>query len=822
MSSAPRATRAARRKGGRSGKKPARRLGPRRAVVVSVLLLAFGGGIFAARAVLRLDEVVRARFEGRLFTVPTRVYSAPTMLAAGFDVEQTDLRGTLERLGYREERDAGATPVAAPGSYRIERGRALLHLRPFEHPSRPEPARRVEIRLESAQIAAIRDLESGRELAAALLEPELVGAYYGRDHQQRELVRLGAVPRHLVDAVLAVEDQRFEQHVGIDWVRVLGAFWANLQAGEITQGGSTLTQQLVKNFFLTPERTFARKLQEAVMAVLVEARYEKSAILEAYLNEIYLGQRDSTALHGVGEAARFYFGKPVRSLRLEESALLAGLIRSPGRVNPFRDRDRALERRNLVLDLMREQGRIDAATHQAARAEPLALAPPTREPRDTRWFLDALRLQLPEIYDRDVLATAGLRIHSTLDLRLQRHAAHAVREGLEALEKAYPELRPTEERRLQACLVALRPHTGEVVALVGGRDYGESQFDRCTQARRPAGSAFKPFVYVAALEPHDGQALATLATLVDDAPLAVATGSGTWRPVNYDHRFHGLVSLREALERSLNVATARLAQEVGIPAVVETARRLGITSPLPAVPSLALGAADVTPLELARAYATLASGGVRPEVRLFEDVTDEAGRMLERTEADSERTLDPATAFLAVSMLEGVVDRGTARALRAAGLRGPVAGKTGTTDESKDLWFAGFTPELVAVVWVGYDQPHPMKHPASRIAVPIWQRFILGATNGLVRGSFTPPAGIVVAAVDPVSGALALEDCPRRQPEYFIAGTEPRVVCPSDGWQVFAGGREPGSSADGKSRREHEPGVWFGRFLGRLFGGGRE
>jgi penicillin-binding protein 1B len=778
-------------------------------------LLAFGAGIFAARAVLRLDRAVRSRFEGRLFTVPTRVYSAPTILTAGLDVEQIDLRGTLRRLGYREEREP---EVAAPGGYEWEGGRLRLHLRPFEHPTRAEPARRIELLLNGSQVDAIRDLDGGHELAAALLEPELVGAYYGRDHEQRELVRLGAVPRHLVDAVLAVEDQRFEAHHGIDWVRILGALWANMRAGGIRQGGSTLTQQLVKNFFLTPDRTLKRKAQEAVMAVLVEARYEKAAILEAYLNEIYLGQRDSTSIHGVGEAARFYFGKPVRSLRVEEAALLAGLIKSPGQVSPFRDPEKALARRNLVLDLMLAQERIDAATHQAARAAPLALAPPTREPRETRWFLDALRLQLPEVYDRDVLATAGLRIYSTLDLRLQQHAAVALREGLEGLEKKFPELRPKDGARLQGCLVVLRPHTGEVLALAGGRSYGSSQFDRCSQGRRPAGSAFKPIVYTAALEPHDGQSVATLASLVDDGPFALSTPSGTWRPVNYDHQFHGLVSLREALERSFNVATARLGQEVGVERIIEVARRLGITSPLDPVPSLALGAADVTPLEMARAYATLATGGVRPGVRFFEDLTDEAGRTVERTEVANERTLDPATAFLAVTLLEGVVDRGTARALRASGLRGPLAGKTGTSNDSKDLWFAGFTPDLVAVVWIGYDEPRAMRHPASQIAVPVWQRFIKEATGGRIRGSFTPPAGVVVAEVDPVTGALALDGCPRRQPEYFIDGTQPRVVCPDDGWQVLAGDRGAGDPDRRRDAHGSDRSGWVGRFLGRILG----
>jgi penicillin-binding protein 1B len=788
----------------------------RRAVAISILLLAFGGGVFTARAVLRLDRVVRARFEGRLFTVPSRVYSAPTLLTVGLDVDENDLRGTLRRLGYREGDDPD---VRTPGAVSWGDRSIRIHLRGFEYPTRPEAPDRVELDLADHQIDAIRDLDRGQQLAAALLEPETVGAYYGPAHEQRELVRLGGVPRSLVDAILAVEDQRFEEHSGIDWVRVLGAAWANLRAGTIRQGGSTLTQQLVKNFFLTPKRNFKRKIQEAAMAMIVEARYDKPAILEAYLNEIYLGQRGATSIHGVGEAARFYFGKPVRLLKVEESALLAALIRSPGRINPYRNPDAALARRDLVLDLMLEQGRIDAATHDAARAAPIVLADHSGQPRDPRYFLDALRLQLPEVYDREVLSTDGLRIYSTLDVRLQRDAVKAVHDGLADLEARHPELRAAGKPSLEACLVVLRPQTGEVLALVGGRDYGSSQYDHCTQAHRPPGSAFKPFVYAAGLETGDSGPVITLASVLDDSPFSLSTPTGDWRPVNYDHRFHGSVSVREAIEHSFNVATARLAQQVGIEHVVDVARRAGITSPMDPVPALALGATDVTPLELARAYATLANGGVRPEVLLFEDVTDEAGHTLERRHAESEQALDPKVAFLTTSLLEGVVDRGTGHAIRAAGVTGPVAGKTGTSNDSKDLWFAGFTPDLVVVVWVGYDDPRAMRYPAAQVALPIWLRFLQLATGSHVSGEFQRPPGVTVANIDPETGSLALDGCSRSQPEYFIEGTEPRTTCPTSMFPWFAHG-----GGDRRPERQGEsgpgPGQWIGRIFDRLFGHG--
>ena len=803
--------------GGEPRRPAARRggFGVLRALALSALILAFGAGIFAARAVLRLDRLVQQRFAGRLFQVPSRVYSAPTILYAGLDLDRADLRGVLRRLGYRE---VAPKAVDTPGSYAWETARVLLYVRAFEHPTRPEPARRIELRLIGSQLDSVRDAESSHELAAVMLEPELVGAYYGPDHEQRELVRLGEVPRHLVDAVLAVEDQRFQEHHGIDPVRILGAMWANLRAGGIAQGGSTVTEQLVKNFFLTPERTLGRRLKTAVMSLIVEARYSKDEILECYLNEIYLGQRGSTAIHGVGEAAHFYFGKTVRDLRVEDSALLAGLIHSPGGDSPYADPERARVRRDLVLQLMLAQGRIDQASYDTARAQPLALSPRTNEPRETRYFLDAVRRQLPEVYDREVLSSQGLRIYSTLDLHLQQRAALALDEGLDALEKQLPGLRVEGGPRLEGCLLALRPQTGEVLALVGGRDYGQTQFDRCTQAKRPAGSSFKPFVYIAALEAAGSSPVITLASHLDDSPLSIHTPSGDWSPVNYDHKFHGIVSVRSAIEHSMNVATARLGQEVGIDRVADVAHRLGIESDLELVPSLALGAADLTPLELARAYASIANGGVRPEVRFFEDLVDPAGHVLERRSVAFERVLDPGTAYLAVSLLEGVVDRGTGSAIRKAGLRGPVAGKTGTTNDSKDAWFVGFTPDLVAVVWVGFDDPRGMRYPAARLAVPIWERFVRDVTGGQVRGSFVPPPGVHTLDVDPATGAVALDGCPRRQPEYFADGTEPRATCPETTEPVLAGGSGGATRGESRGASPGAPG-WLGRIVERLFGG---
>jgi penicillin-binding protein 1B len=763
----------------------------------------FVAGFASSVVVIRLDRIVQARFEGQRFRVPSRVYSSPSIIYPGLDIELADLRGTFVRLGYRE---AGSDGSVQQGQYSWQKHRIRAHLRAFEHPTRSEPARDVVFRIRDGFIEEILELPLGRTLGAVLIEPEQLGAYYGPDREQRELVELEDLPSHLVDAIVSVEDQRFEAHPGIDVRRIGGALLANLRAGGIRQGGSTLTQQLVKNFFLTPERTLKRKAHEAVMALLVEFHYDKREILEAYLNEIYLGQRGSTEIHGVGEATLRFFGKRVQNLSLAESALLAALIQSPNGISPYRNPEGARNRRNLVLELMAEQGRIKAAQRDAAIAEPLSLAAITPDPGDARYFLDLLRIQLSDSYDATVLSSQGIKVYSTLESRTQRLAATALREGIEKLERQFPALVANDlTRALQGCIVAIRPQTGEIVALVGGRDYQLSQFDRCTQARRPAGSTFKPFVYIAGLEPRVGGPAITLASFLDDSPLEVATPSGPWQPRNFDREFHGRIGVREALERSFNVATARLAQQIGIGRVADVARRMGIESALPLVPSLALGVADVSPLEMARAYATLAGGGVRPQVHSIEDLVDLAGETLERRELHHKRVIDAGTVYLVTSLLQGVAHRGTAAGVRSTGIKGPIAAKTGTSDEERDLWFVGYTPELVAVVWIGFDEPRSIGFASSRGALPIWRRFIGELTGGQIHGQFSRPSNVIVADVDPVTGARALRGCPDRRRELFLEGALPEEVCP--------GGGLTESDDDGLRRTQERFFEWLRRHL---------
>ena len=759
-----------------------------RRVGLVTVVLAFGAGLWFAGWLFELDRIVVSRFEGRRFSVPSRVYAAPIVIYPGVDWQRLDLAGWLARMGYREQREAGPLEV---GSYRWLPGRLRVHLRSFDHPQLPEPDRKVEFRLEEGRVREMRD-DRGAPIDVVALEPEPISSFYGSDREQRDLVEIENVPEHLIAAVYAVEDRRFEEHHGIDPRRIAGAMLANLRAGGIRQGGSTLTQQLVKNFFLTPERTLRRKVTEAVMALMVEARYTKPQILEAYLNEIYMGRRGSTAIHGVGEASRFFFGKRVADLAVDESALLAAVIQSPNAMSPHRHPERAKNRRDLVLELMASQGRVPIEQAERASARKLSLAAIALESGQDRYFLDELARQLPEVYDEALLSVEGLRIYSTLDPMVQRAAVRALRDGLDALEaklgtaNAEPvsdaeteALGPDEKLGpLQGCLLAMRPQTGEILAMVGGREYATSQWNRCTLARRQVGSVFKPIVYAAALSPQSGPVI-TLASSIPDEPLQVETLEGFWEPVNYDKKFRGPVLVREALERSLNVPAARIGQAVGIGKVVEMARRLGIESRLPAVPSLALGTAEVSPLEIATVYSTFANGGLRPTPRSFIGLLDDRGVGQEQWPlAGARRVLDPGTAYLTTSLLEGVVDRGTGVGIRARGLRGPIAGKTGTTDDEYDLWFVGFTPEIVAVVWVGYDEPRPIGVPSSRGALPIWADFLSEVSGGNVRGIFAKPAGVERIEIDPTTGARAMMGCPERRAEFFLSGTAPEETCP--------------------------------------------
>lgn len=598
--------------------------------------------------------------------------------------------------------------------------------------------------------------------AAEPRPPLAIGTLDGTALEQRIPVHLAELPGHLVQAVLAVEDQRFYQHHGLDLKRIGGALLANLKARSITQGGSTLTQQLAKNLFLSASRTPLRKLREAALALVLEARYDKATILEAYLNEIYLGQDGSRGIYGVGAAAHYYFGKEAGRVSLGESALLAGMISAPNRNAPTRNPESARQRRDLVLQLMVDQRRVAGPlAARAARGGIATRAYPVRSV-DARWFRDYVVATASD-HPANRSAARGMAIYTSIDATLQRAAERAVRSGVARLRTP----------GIEASLVAIDPRSGEVLALVGGRDYGASQFNRATDALRQPGSAFKPIVAVAALERPEGRDPAfTLASVVEDEPLRVRTAAGPWQPTNYDGHFRGRVTLREAMEQSLNVPFARIGLSVGPERIVAAARRLGISSPLHAVPSLALGSSEVSLLELVRAYGVLAAGGDLAATRVVLGQTRYRRTELPTYRADPAvtRVLDPAVAYLVTSTLEGVVARGTGRALNQDGRFGAIAGKTGTSNDWRDAWFIAYSPAIVVGVWVGFDDGRSLRMTGAGAALPMVARFLDEAASSTEWDSFEQPDGITEGNVTLADGGWPAE-CGSR--EFFLAGTEP-------------------------------------------------
>lgn len=533
-------------------------------------------------------------------------------------------------------------------------------------------------------------------------------------------------------------------------------------------------------------------MNEAIIAVMLERRYSKRQIIEFYANEVYLGQAGQAGIYGFGEAARYYFGKDVGRLTVGEAALFAGLVRAPNVYNPAKDPKRAKARRDVVLTRMLETRVLEKADYLLALGEPVEVKPAVVKGNDAPFFVDFLRVQLAEIYPKDVLTSEGLRIFTTLDLDLQHAAAAALERGLAALERQYAGLRRADRgKALQGAVVVIQPQTGAIRAMVGGRDYGTSQYNRAVQARRQPGSTFKPIVFAAALAPGpDGAAPRfTAASFVEDGPLSLKVGGQLWRPENYDKRFHGQVTLRTALEQSLNAATVRIAQETGLARVIATARALGIQSPLHEVPALALGASEVTPLEMATAYATLANSGLRPVPIATREVADREGRQLERRTFELEPAIPAEVAYVITRLLEGVIERGTGGAARRLGLEGPAAGKTGTTSDYRDAWFVGYTPEAVTLVWIGFDDGAPIHLTGSQAALPIWVEVMRAAQAGRPASLFPVPPQVTLATIDPTTGYLATNACPERFEEAFVAGTEPTESCPVHGGSLPATGK---------------------------------
>jgi len=749
-------------------------------IAIFGLVLLAGGGVFLGVWYLKyLEGVVTAKFDGRKWNFPAKIFSDTYLIYPGMSLSMEGLEGKLERLGYR-------TTVGKPrsaGEYRIQKkdGVAEVYLHNFLYPLAQFKGYPVRLTIVSNTATKIHNMDNGQEVFSLELEPELVTGFYDRVWEERRLVTLAEVPPLLVRAILAIEDERFYHHMGIDPIAVLRASVVNFTRGGIVQGGSTLTQQLMKNFFLGSERTIKRKVKEAMMALVAEWKYSKDEILENYLNEIYLGQKGTQGIFGVWEASQFYFAKEPSQLDVGEMALLAGLIKAPNRYSPYPSVEVATRRRNLVLAKMFEEGFVTRSQYERALREVILPRGQVRLANDAPFYVDFLRKELAANYSSEVLTAEGLRIFTSLDLHLQRIAESSLREGLKRLEKKYKHLRKTaKEDRLEGAIIVIKPQTGEIKAMVGGRDYQKSQFNRVVQAKRQPGSIFKPFVYLAAMiyGPEDKEETFTPLTFVEDSPFTWSYEDKEWKPENYQETYYGIVTFRQALERSLNTATARIAKRVGIKKVRDLAYRLGIESSLPLLPSLALGAVEVTPLEIARAFSTLANNGVRTNPLAVKQIIDQQGRVLEKRDVRVKKVITPRVAFTINHMLKGVLDRGTGRGVRWRGFRRPAAGKTGTTNDTRDAWFGGYTPDLLAVVWVGFDKESELGLSGAAVALPIWTEFMVRATEGTPVTDFIPPRGIEMVEVDPLSGYRATPNCPQVIEEAFFKGSSPEDFCP--------------------------------------------
>lgn len=706
---------------------------------------------------------------------PLLIYGAPFFLTPGLHPVEEGLFDRLQRLEYRPVK----THPKVAGEYFATKSEIEIFLHAQEE--NRLPARLIKLTLADGIVTRVLSATDGQPLSLVRLEPVLLSGVRGGTRQLREWTPLDQMPPALIDTLLAIEDRRFFSHFGFDPIAVARALWTNLTRGAVVQGGSTLTQQLAKNLFYTPRRTFGRKFQEFVAALALEFKYSKRDILESYMNEIYLGQAGPVSIYGVGEAAHRYFGKPLDQLSIEEIALIVGLIKGPNTYSPVKNIDVATKRRDVVLHRQREEGIITEEVLNSTLKQPVKVTLTDDALTDAPYFVDYLLREIEQ--GTGAVPPEGARIYSTLDARAQQIVAQVLHDGLMKLERSYPSLAEADPP-LQGAAVVLDVRHGHVLAMVGGRDYRVSQFNRAVQAHRSAGSLFKPFVYLAGFEAARGQGPngLTPATLLADEPITLESGTGPWSPQNHDRQYRGPVTVRSALEQSLNVPVVRTAHRTGMTALTHQLQAFGITTPLADNLSLALGSSSVSLLEITAAYAGLANGGVVIRPVALSNITRDGGETIWSPPLDRRQAATAQGAFLVTSLLKGVVDHGTASKARALGVQGPVAGKTGTTDGSRDAWFVGYSPDIAIGVWVGFDDERSIKLSGSQAALPIWSELAIRLIPRDLP-DFEMPTGIVQRRIDPRTGQLATSRCPENRPEFFIAGTEPTTYC-----EVHGGG----------------------------------
>lgn len=731
--------------------------------------LSLVGLVVLAVFAVYLDAVVQEKFSGKRWTVPAKVYARPLELFVGQKLAKTDFLKELDALGYRRE---GA--VSGPGGVSVAGNNIELFSRGFQFYESNEPSQRVRVRFSGDYVAGLTQTGGGN-LAVARLEPLLIGGLYPAHQEDRILIKIDQVPPYLVETLVAIEDREFFNHFGVSPKGIARAVWINATAGQLRQGGSTLTQQLVKNFYLTNERSLSRKATEAMMAVLLELHYDKKDILEAYLNEVFLGQDGQRAVHGFGLASQYFFSQPLSELKLDQVALLVGMVKGPTYYNPRRNPERALERRNLVLDVLAEQGVASVEEVEAAKQKPLSITQRgTLADSSFPAFLDLVKRQLREDYQEQDLTEEGLRIFTSFDPIMQLKAESALADTLKRLSGR------KGVDQVEAGMVVTSPESGEVQAIIGSRQPRFAGFNRALDAVRPIGSLIKPAVYLTALERPSQY---TLTSLLEDQPFSIKGQDGqVWSPQNYDRKAHGTIYLYQGLVNSYNLSTAKLGLELGVPEVLKTLDRLGVEQKWPAYPSMLLGAGGLSPMSVANMYQTLANGGFNTPLRGIRNVLTADGEPLKRYPYQIQQRFDSGAIYLLQNAMQRTMSEGTGRSVYSQLPRSlALAGKTGTSNDSRDSWFAGFSQDVLAVVWLGRDDNGPTPLTGATGALQVWTDFMRKADP--LPLDMPVPDNVVQAWVDANSGQGTDPSCPNAVQMPYIRGSQP-VAGPACGIQA--------------------------------------
>lgn len=763
------------------GRKAKKQSGFLKKILVLFFKLSLLGLVLGGIGLIYLDVQIKQKFEGKRWALPAKVYARPLELYPGQVIDRAALKSELKGLGYRFVNRANQ-----PGMVEWATSRARVYTRGFNFSDGNEPAQSLLISFSGNQIASIKNAQGGA-VALSRLEPILIGGIYPKDNEDRDLIRLEQAPPYLKEALIQIEDRDYYQHYGISLRGIARAMWVNVQAGRFVQGGSTLTQQLIKNFYLTSDRTLARKLMEIPMAVLLDFHYDKDEILEAYLNEVYLGQSGSRAVHGFGLASQYYFAQPINELKLHQVALLAGMVKGPSYYDPRRHPERAKQRRDLVLKVLHEQGVISLQQRTSAEKRPLGIVKQKSLHKGAYpAYLDLVKRQLREEYPEEVLNSEGLKVYTSLDPGVQNNSALALKNTIASLQKRHG--KPVSA--LQGGMVVTDPQTGEVLALVGGKNARYQGFNRALDAKRPIGSLVKPAVYLAALERRY-----TLASMIDDQPISVPLPDGSsWVPQNFDRVSHGKVPLYLALAKSYNQSTAQLGMAIGIKSVIDMLERLGIDrSPKP-YPSLLLGAESMSPFEIAAVYQTIAANGFRTPMRAIRLVTDSEGNELSRYPFEVKQVVSAEHMHLIQYALQAVTREGTARSIYnrlPGGLN--VAGKTGTSNDQRDSWFAGFAGDRMAVVWLGLDDNGKLPFTGSGGALRVWTDLMVKEKPQSFMA--IQPEGVDYHWIEEQTGLQSAEQCEGVRQIPFITGTAPQEY------------------ADCAGKRQHESLDWFKRWF---------